>query len=132
MTITILDNEYVALWCYPEDKIIHHKIKKYVFGEHYRQLLGTGADAFVEYGCHKYLSDDHENPTIHPEDRAWSDANFTPRVIQAGWTHWALVMPKKVIGQLNMATIIAEFRRMGVEVKIFSDSDEALAWLKAQ
>jgi hypothetical protein len=132
MAITILDNEYCTIWCYPEDKIIHHMIKKVVFGEHYRQLLGKGADAYIEYGCRKYLSDDRANSAIHPEDRDWSNTNFAPRVVAAGWTHWALVMPKRVIGQINMKNVIDESRKVGVEVKVFSDPDEALVWLKAQ
>jgi hypothetical protein len=132
MPITILDNEYASLWYYPEDKIIHHQFKQYIYGEHFREVMGTSAEAYEKYGCRKYLSDDRGNSAIHPEDRAWGDANFTPRVIKAGWTHWALVMPKKVIGQLNMARLVAEYRSMGVEVKVFSDPDKAMEWLKAQ
>ncbi len=132
MPITLLDTEYATLWYYPEDKIIHHRLKKFIFGDHVRSFLTASVEAIEKYGCHKYLSDDREMTAFHPDDAAWNASEYIPRLVQAGWTDWALVPPTRIIGQAYMARVVERIRARGVNVAIFKDVDEALAWLKAQ
>ncbi len=100
--ITILDNESASLWYYPESGIVHHYIKKYTFGQRFRDLLDLGYEQFVKYGAKKWLSDDHNNNALTPADEKWSRTDWFPRVRAAGWKYWAIVLPVKVLGQMNM------------------------------
>jgi hypothetical protein len=130
--ITVLDNEYITLWYYPEKKIIHHKFHKYIFGEVFREGLNTGWEVMKKYKAQKWLSDDRNNSALAQEDVVWSKTDWFPRVMQAGWKYWALVQPEKVIGQTNMDRIVKEYSEKGLTVKIFSDPDEAMKWLESQ
>ena len=131
MPTTILDNEYATLLYHPETKIVHHQFHKPVSGQSFREVLEKGAEACEEHGAIKWISDDRANSAIPPEDGHWAENIWVPRVLAVGWKYWAIVMPAKIIGQMNMQRFIKTYGDQGVTVQIFSDLDEAMRWLEA-
>ncbi len=128
----IFESEYATMWYYPDKKILHHKFHKFIFGEHFRELMLKGLELFKEKGCHKMLSDDRSNSALTTEDIDWANNNYRPQVIKAGLKYWALVMPEKVIGKISMKRAIELNEKEGVTVKTFSDHDDAMTWLQRQ
>lgn len=129
---TLIDNDNVSLYCYPEEGIIHHVVHKFVFGDMFKTLMTTGADAFIENNCTKWLSDDRSNSALRKEDEEWGQKNWENRILDKGWKYWALVMPEKAVGQMNMKRIVDRYASKGVTVKVFSDPAQAMDWLKQQ
>lgn len=129
-TITIIDNENASLWYHPESGIIHHKFKKYMWGDAFKEVLETGLAEMEKRGATKWLSDDRNNSALREEDGAWAQDDWTPRVLAAGWKYWAVVLPENVIGKMNMKHFIDQQAQAGVTVKVFSDPNEALGWLE--
>ncbi|HOQ00777.1 MAG TPA: hypothetical protein PK604_08135 [Acetivibrio clariflavus] len=35
----LIDNDYASLWYYPDTKIIHHKFKKFIYGDQLKKYL---------------------------------------------------------------------------------------------
>ena len=126
---TIFEDEYASLWYYPDIKIIHHKFHKFIYGDHFRTLLTKGADVFEQEGCIKWLSDDRNNSALPSEDAKWAIGNWNPRVLGAGWRYWAMILPDKSVGKLNMKRLITNYEMIGVQVELFEDTDSALDWL---
>jgi hypothetical protein len=126
---TIIDTEYVTLWYYPESKIVHHVFHKYIYGEEFRNVLLKGLEIFKQNSAQKWLSDDRKNSALPKEDGEWSVNEWAPKVIDAGWKYWAIVMPDKTVGQLNMQRFIDSYKEQGVTIQIFDDPAEALKWL---
>lgn len=131
MRETIIDNDCCSLWYYPDKQIIHHRFKKFVYGSMFRTLMTRGAELLEQTDCKKWLSDARKNLLLHPDDRAWADVNWTPRVLAAGWQYWAIVLPETTVGKLNIRRRVQEYQDMGIETRIFSDPDDALAWLES-
>ena len=129
---TLIDTDYVTLWYDAEKKIVHHKFHKYIYGQQFRNVLEKGLEVFKEKGAQKWLSDDRNNSALPTEDGDWAQENWAPRVIAAGWKYWAIVLPEKVVGQMNMQRFIEENTKLGLTVRVFSDPDEALKWLESQ
>ncbi|MBK8024549.1 MAG: hypothetical protein IPK19_24755 [Chloroflexi bacterium] len=127
--ITVLDDEYASLWYYPEYKIVHHVFHKFIHGQPFRAVLETGLRLFRENGGGKWLSDDRKNSSLTTEDLAWSTQEWSVQCVEAGWQAWAIIMPDKVAGQLNMNRILKQYIDRGLQVRVFEDSEEALEWL---
>jgi hypothetical protein len=127
--INILEDPSYTLRYHPDDKIVHHELRAYVHGQRFRNILDRGLDTFKKYGATKWLSDDRGNNALTPEDAQWAQSDWAPRVMAAGWKFWAVVMPEKVMGQINMRKWIKEYSDRGVTVRAFTDPDEAYAWL---
>jgi hypothetical protein len=129
---SILDTEAVCLVYHPLTKIVHHEIRRFVHGAEFRDILEQGLKAFRKHGAYKWLSDNRRNGPLKPADGDWAVTNWGPRVMAAGWKYWAVVMPEKVIAQMNMRRWIDTYAEKGVTVQAFTDPDEAMAWLEAQ
>lgn len=129
---TILDNESATLLFYPLPKIVHHEIHRFVYGKQFREILEKGLEVFAAEGAQKWLSDDRKNGPLSPADGDWAENNWGPRVMAAGWKFWAIVLPEKILGEMNMRVWIELYLKKGVTVQVFSDPDEALRWLEAQ
>ena len=131
-TMTIIDNEYATLYYHSDKKIVHHEFHKFIFGQPFRDVLTKGAEIFEKYSACKWLSDDTGNGALTPEDSEWALGEWQPRIMKAGWKYWAVVMPEKVIGQMNMTRWIKTYADSGIVVQVFSNSDEAMKWLEKQ
>jgi hypothetical protein len=84
-----------------------------------------------EHGATRWLSDDRNNNALNPEDLDWSVNVWSPTAAEAGWRYWAVVLPEYVVGKMDMAQYIALGRSKGLNVRVFSDPDEALEWLSS-
>jgi hypothetical protein len=128
---TIVDTDYATLWYHPEKKIVHHVFHKFIYGEEFRQVLEKGLEIFKEHGAQKWLSDDRNNSALPTADTEWGMHDWFPRVFEAGWRYWAIVMPDKAVGQMNMQRFIDAYAPKGLAIKLFEDPDEALKWLES-
>ncbi len=129
---TVIDNEYCTMWYYPEEKIVAHQIKKFIFGEAFQKFLLTGTDLMGKHRAQKWLSDDRYSPVLRKQDIDWGAVNWFPQTKKNGWKWWAIVQPVKAIGAMNMEELIEMYGKQGIIAKVFTDVDEAFKWLKAQ
>lgn len=127
----ILDNEFASMWYNTETKIIHHKIKKWIKGDELKKLFNKGYDTVKLNKAQKWLSDDRLNSVLSPEDEKWAREDWFVRMIQAGWKYWAVVLPEKVVGQMNIKRFSDDYSKAGITANLFSDPDEALKWLES-
>lgn len=125
----IIDTEYATLWYHPDTKIVHHVFHKFIYGEEFRSILNTGLEAFKLHGAQKWLSDDRKNSATPTADLEWSMQDWFPRAFNSGWKYWAIVMPDKVAGKLNMQRFMKTYAELGLTIEIFDDPDEAMTWL---
>ena len=129
---TILDNEFITMWYYPDKKIIHHEFHKFSKGKPIRDALTAGVQHMEKTGCKKWLSDDRKNSVYVEEDRKWAESNYRPRILKAGIKFWAIILPEKAIGQLNMKHVIKKYLEKGVTVETFEDAKKAMKWLESE
>ncbi len=127
--LTILDNEFATLWYYTDTKIVHHQIKKYIYGNHLQELLNKGTETLQQNKAQKWLSDDRNNNALTSQDQEWANNIWFPNTAKVGWKYWALVQPEKVTGQLNMKKQANVVTNGGVTVCTFNDPIEAMNWL---
>ncbi len=130
--VTILDNEFVTMWYYPDKKIIHHQFHKFLHGQAFREAMNAGTDVMRQYGATKWLSDDRKNSAMPLVDLEWGRTDWFPRVKAAGWKFWAMVLPESIIGQMNMQREVKINAEKGIITNIFSEPLEAMAWLERQ
>jgi hypothetical protein len=127
--LLLADNEMISIWIDPDRKLIHHQMKTYAHGPLLREALLKAVDAMVHHRATKWLSDDRAHGASRREDEEWSLTTWVPRALAAGWKYWAIVQPEKVIGQISMKRAVKQMAELGLEARLFSDPDEAMAWL---
>jgi hypothetical protein len=127
---TIVDNEFITLWYYPEEKIIHHQFhKKTIYGDALRTTFQKGIDLLKENNARKWLSDDKTNVAFTVDDTNWLMHNWSTRALEAGWKFWALVQPEIELGKMNLEQFTSEYAERGLIVKLFQTPEEGMVWL---
>ena len=130
---TILDNEFVTLWFYPEQKMVYHQLKKYVPSPNMQEMLLKGLEFFKSGKANKWLSDDSKlGGALGQDMKDWNHDIWLPRMVAAGWKYWALVMPASAIGKMNLQRMAGEFAQKGVTFQPFSNPAAAMTWLDKQ
>ena len=130
-TITVIENEDVSLWFHSDAKVVHHKMHRFLAPGVFQQLLTTGAEDLEKYQASKWLSDDRNNTVVRPEDIEWGHKVWFPRAVRAGFKYWAIVMPAKAIGQMQMRKLMEDYGQKGVTVQVFDTVDEGMRWLES-
>ncbi len=128
----ILQNEHITLWYYPDLAIVHHQMVQAPSSQEFRELLDKGASTLERYRAVKWMSDDRGNTLLRPDDEAWAQKEWLPRVLRAGFKFWAIVLPAAAIGKLNMQRLANDHLRYGIQSRIESMPGPAFDWLKAQ
>lgn len=131
-TITVIDNEYATLMYYPDQKIVRHKFHKPIGGTTFRNIVDSGIALLQEHQAKKWLSDDRANSVFSDEDNAWIYNDWLPRAVQAGWKHWALIVPESTAARMNMKELVESFYERGVQIMVFTDPEEGMRWLERQ
>jgi hypothetical protein len=129
---TIIDDDHVTMLFYPASGIVHHCFHKPTFGKHFRNTLMEGLRVLKQKKATKWLSDDRENSALGAENTEWSQNIWAPQARAAGWSCWAIVLPRELVGQMNMQQFIELNSKRGVTVSVFSDPTRALSWLEQQ
>ena len=128
----IIETAAVSLRYYPGPKIVHHELRRFTHGAEFRDVLEKGLELLIQHRACKWLSDDRGNSPLTPEDADWAESEWAPRVLAAGWKFWAVVLPEKVTGQMNMRRKMALYADQGVIVQAFERPGAALTWLERQ
>jgi hypothetical protein len=127
--IQIVDNPQISVWLYPEQGIIHSYMKGFCHGVHYRDALTKGMEAMKAHKASKWLSDNLLGGPVPREDEEWGAKFWMPATKASGWKHWGVVLPEKVIGQISHKRLLKKYDNLGVNLRFFSDPDEAMRWL---
>jgi hypothetical protein len=128
----IIDNELVLLRYHPKTKIVHHEFRRFVHGAPFREILDQGLAALSLGGGTRWLSDDRRNGPVTPADGVWALNDWAPRAIAAGWKYWGVVLPEKILGQMNLKRWMETYAKMGVNAQAFPHPEAAMSWLEKQ
>jgi hypothetical protein len=126
---TIFETPGASLYIHPAAGIVHHEIHRPIHGEEVRTLFLRGLEVLKQHRATKWLSDDRKNAPLSRDDGLWIQENFLMAALEAGWRCWAMVQPESPEGQRNIRVYTDWGAPLGLEVKLFSDPTEALAWL---
>lgn len=143
-TIEILDTDSYTLVYHEADKIVHHTIKPPI--EHdstrdkhkgrvmskWQRLLTVGTEVLIENGATKWIADNRAlTGQVPPDDQVWIQDTWQPYAVSKGWKYWALVVPETLVGQADMVKYVESVYERGIRTTVYSNLDEAFAWLRS-
>ena len=129
---TCLDNEFITIWYHADKGMVHHQWHKFLQGPKMREAFLKGTELLSKNKGTKWLSDDRNYPVLTGDDSKWAEVIWFPKTVKAGWKHWAIVMPEKPIGQININQFVKKYAAAGINAQMFDDLDEAMKWLESQ
>ena len=134
MAINIVhEDEYAKAYFDTDLKagIIIWKDKK-IKSENYRLPLNVMIDYSAKYGGFEfYVSDTRLQSVISPEDRKWFEKELIPQAITNGVKRSAVIISGNVFKKHYLNMIIKASGKFAIDIKVFSDYDKAINWVKS-
>lgn len=127
----IVETAGASLYFHPAHGIVHHQIHRPIAGDEFRGLLVRGLEVMRQHHATKWLSDDRKNAPMTRDDGLWTQDVWLPEALAAGWKRWAMVLPESPAARRVIQIFTDWGAPLGLAVQLFSDPDDALAWLAA-
>lgn len=86
--------------------------------------------AMVDHGGSKILGDSREIRVIQETDQDWVNSDWFPRILAAGLTRMALVLPASGVAKMNIDSLVSRVADR-LDVAYFATLAEARIWLAA-
>ena len=116
----------------PIGKVLIKTMLGFVTGKEKEDLFLSGYEKMKKEGGKKWLSDNRKLRPWSEKDVEWINNVWLPMMLKAGWKYWAVIEPESVLGNLSMKNFLGFYAEQGLEVKIFHEMDEALAWMRSK
>ena len=116
---------------YPEKRILHHRIKEPINHQEFETLLTKGLELYSKYQCKKWLSDDRKNTLFDDKLIKWGLV-WESQIMKTGWKAWAIIPPEDKECNDKMEARLDRLHAMGVKVRAFNNTEDAMAWLEEQ
>jgi hypothetical protein len=85
-------------------------------------------DAIKDHHGSRILGDSRQIKVIQQSDQDWVNGDWFPRILAAGLTRMALVLPISSLAKMNIDDMVSRVAGR-LDVAYFATLDEARAWL---
>jgi hypothetical protein len=123
--------DHFDLFYHDDHKIVHHIFKEAIDSDSFHLVLDRGTEVLAEHKATKWLADNRRQETVlSDDDNQWATTEWFPRTMEAGWKYWAIVVPDSFANRVDLMRYIEPYHATGINVKVFTDDNEALEWLQ--
>lgn len=139
----VFTNEYFSVLFNEETRTMHERYlsgNAYMDEEELKQYALGLLELMGELGVRRHVTDQTQSEfVISPELQAWVVSTFVPVWIEMGLERMALVLSQEFITALaneqlmddGVSFLGEKGAESNMETKVFSDTEEALAWVQA-
>lgn len=115
--------------------VVRCEFKGFIEGEAFRRQLDAVLKTMVAQKVNKILWDCRRMKVLTPEDQAWIESDWTPRLIKvAKAKRSAVVVPKSVLAQMSVKRVIDKTEphtRNELDTRHFDSIEAAEKWLRS-
>jgi hypothetical protein len=131
--MVIVDKPSISVEWEPRGKWIRVNFKRFIEGDEYRSTLDAALDVAIAKNATRLLWDLRQMKVLTPEDQAWAEREWTPRLLKASKVRCtALVVPRSVLAQMTLRRVAEKTAPMTeneVTSKHFDSVEDAEKWL---
>ncbi|MCU0476886.1 MAG: hypothetical protein MUC99_12410 [Anaerolineae bacterium] len=125
----IVDTPQLTIEYRPEHKTIYHVVHEPISDEPLQDALMKATYFLRDHGVTKWLSDDRKNGPLSDAQLEWGFTVWNKLAVSYGWKFWALVVPVEVEAAGSMFPLMESLHENGLRMRVFTTTEDALAWL---
>jgi SpoIIAA-like len=114
----------------PALKAAHMEWQGWADETEFRAANSAIVDAITDHHGSRALGDCRSMKVTKQSDQEWIDREWFPRVVAAGLTRMALVIPTSGLAKMNVEDMVARVPNTTLQVGYFATLEEARIWLK--
>lgn len=126
------ENDYSIIGFYKQDDVGAIIWKGNISSQNYRETFMYLLEEQKKLGITKFYSDIRQQGVVSPEDRKWFEQEAMPNAVKQGLRAAAIVFSGNVFKKYYINIILQATNKFDLPMKVFTDPDEALNWLKTR
>jgi hypothetical protein len=111
-----------------ESQAAHMEWRGWAKPEEFRAANDALVQAIVDHHGSKVLGDSRQIKVIQKTDQDWVNGDWFPRILAAGLTRMALVLPKSGLAKMNIDDMVSRVADR-LDTAYFSSLHDARNWL---
>ena len=122
-----------TVWWDEESQSVAIQWRHFAFSPDFRQAMDKIVELLVLKKASQVLSDSSKQSVIALDDQDWSNQDWAPRALKAGYRRIAIVMPQNnIITQMSLKRVMKNVQHFQLETDYdyFNTIEEARTWLK--
>ncbi len=100
-------------------------------GEAFHLELEKIIEELTAHGANRQLNDFRKMKPIAPEDQAYINRDWLPRLVRAGLRHSAVLAPESAIAQMSLTAVVARVADADLATRYFATEEDARAWFRS-
>ncbi len=128
-SLMMFDDEFASVEVVPAAQLVRLTWKGNAAGAAYRGPSNKVLSAVQEFGLKYFLSDARRMGPILYEDRAWSEREIIPKLVEAGLKRIAIVSSNDGLNLIAVDNMVNTIPMGTATVAFFDDPARAETWL---
>jgi flagellar biosynthesis GTPase FlhF len=125
------DTAYTIEWDDDIEAVVH-TWEEFTSGQEFRDGCEALLDAIKRKNADRILVDTRGIQAHDDDDQAWLEEQWVPRVIDAGVSYAATLIPDSAIAEMDMEELMTELEEYDYTTMMTADMDEAREWVASQ
>jgi SpoIIAA-like len=113
----------------PTTEAVHIKWHGWADSTERKELLEAGLIALTERRGSRWLADCRDMKAVKQSDQDWIDRSWFPRILAAGLSRMAIVIPKSGLAKMNVEDILSRVPGNTLDTECFATVENAIDWL---
>jgi len=127
----IFSNDSCKIFYESENKYLHVKWFGFPRSIDFREACNMAIDLMVKYKTGKLLTDNRDAKVFSVSDQKWLNSEWLPNAIKAGYYCSATLTKDDIFINTAVKNIANSRNKEIAKTKLFTNEDEAIAWLKS-
>ena len=132
----VVDTPTILIEWDEKEKWLRFQHRSFLDGAEYRRVLTQGLEVMIAKNATKILWDLRKMRVLTPEDQAWAERDWTPRLLKESKVRRsAAVIPQSALARLTLKRVeerTAPIVENTLISRNFATIEEAEAWLRAE
>lgn len=125
------DTAYTIEWDDDIEAVVH-TWEEFTSGQEFRDGCEALLDAIKRKNADRILVDTRGIQAHDDRDQEWLEEQWVPRVIDAGVSYAATLIPDSAIAEMDMEELMTELEEYDYTTMMTADMDEAREWVASQ
>ena len=127
----IFSNDFCKIFYESKNRYLHIKWFGFPRSIDFREACNMAIDLMVKYKTWKFLTDNRDAKVFSVSDQKWLNSEWLPNAIKAGYTCSATLTNDDIFVKTAIKNIANKRDQNIITTKLFTNEDEAIAWLKS-
>ena len=130
-TNTAYNKKHCTIQHLPEINAIQIEWKGFSIAKDFQEACNSALDLMTKNKSSKLLVDNRNSKVVSQENQEWLANEWYEKAFKNGYRATAVIVSDNILNQMSIKNIEEKKSMLGLQSRHFSNTNEAISWLKS-